>query len=67
MNKDEARPRPQFAARAAYVERNPVTGIREPAFPKSIRRRRMAAGMGIIMVMVGNAFCVNFAMFIITT
>lgn len=51
--KDEIeRPRPEFAARAPYWEVNPVTGIQEPSFPKSIRNKRIAAGIGIIFLMV---------------
>lgn len=49
---EEERPRPEFAAKAPMMERNPVTGIREPAFPKAIRNRRMLAGVGIIFLMM---------------
>uniref|UniRef100_T1HAX3 Anoctamin n=1 Tax=Rhodnius prolixus TaxID=13249 RepID=T1HAX3_RHOPR len=45
------RPRPEFAARAPFLERNPVTGIQEPSFPKSLRNKRIAAGLGIVFLM----------------
>ena len=34
---EEERPRPEFAAKAPYLEKNPITGVREPAFPKAVR------------------------------
>ena len=49
---EEERPRPEFAANAPYLEKNPITGIREPAFPKAVRMRRIAAGSGLIILMV---------------
>lgn len=50
------RPRPEFAARAPFLERNPVTGVQEPSFPKSLRNKRIAAGLGIVFLMVPNRF-----------
>jgi anoctamin-7 len=52
FQEEEERPRPQFAARAPFLERNPVTGVREPSFPSSLRNKRVAAGIGIIFLMV---------------
>uniref|UniRef100_T1ISC6 Anoctamin n=1 Tax=Strigamia maritima TaxID=126957 RepID=T1ISC6_STRMM len=49
---EEERPRPEFAAKAPLIERNPVTGIREPAFPKALRGKRMVAGLGVLLVMI---------------
>jgi len=49
---EEERPRPEFAANAPYLEKNPITGIREPAFPKAVRMRRIAAGSGLIILMI---------------
>ena len=49
---EEERPRPEFAANAPYLEKNPITGIKEPSFPKAVRMRRIAAGSGIIVLMV---------------
>ncbi|XP_054265902.1 anoctamin-7-like isoform X4 [Macrosteles quadrilineatus] len=49
---EEERPRPEFAARAPFYERNPVTGIPEPSFPKSLRTKRVAAGIGIVFLMI---------------
>ncbi|XP_075234460.1 anoctamin-7-like [Lycorma delicatula] len=46
------RPRPEFAARAPYLEVNPVTGVQEPSFPRSLRNKRIAAGIGIIFLMI---------------
>ncbi|KAF6210699.1 hypothetical protein GE061_013806 [Apolygus lucorum] len=46
------RPRPEFAARAPFYERNPVTGIPEPSFPKGERNKRMVAGLGIVFLMI---------------
>ena len=52
FQEEDERPRPQFAANAPYLEKNPITGIREPSFPAAVRMRRIAAGSGIILVMV---------------
>ena len=52
FQEEEERPRPAFAAKAPYLEKNPITGIREPSFPQSKRYKRIAAGMGLIMFMV---------------
>jgi len=49
---EEERPRPEFAANAPYLEKNPITGIKEPSFPKAVRMRRIAAGSGIIVLMI---------------
>ena len=56
---EEERPRPEFAANAPYLEKNPITGIKEPSFPKAVRLRRIAAGSGLIILMVGirRDFC----------
>lgn len=55
FQEEEERPRPEFAARAPFLERNPVTGIREPSFPSSLRNKRVAAGIGIIFLMVSSS------------
>lgn len=52
FQEEDERPRAQFAANAPYLEKNPITGIREPSFPAAVRMRRIAAGSGIILVMV---------------
>ncbi|KAF4525071.1 hypothetical protein B566_EDAN001985 [Ephemera danica] len=52
FQEEEERPRPEFAARAPFLERNPVTGVREPSFPSSLRTKRVAAGIGIIFLMM---------------
>ena len=56
FQEEEERPRPAFAAKAPYLEKNPITGIREPSFPQSKRYKRIAAGMGLIMFMVCSVF-----------
>jgi len=52
FQEEDERPRAQFAANAPYLEKNPITGIREPSFPAAVRMRRIAAGSGIILVMI---------------
>ena len=52
FTEEDERPRPHFAANAPYLEKNPITGIREPAFPSQVRLRRIAAGGGLILVIV---------------
>ena len=52
LQDEEERPRPEFAAKAPYLEKNPITGVREPAFPQAVRMKRIAAGSGIIILMV---------------
>ena len=52
FTEEDEKPRPHFAANAPYLEKNPITGIREPSFPSQVRLRRIAAGSGLILVMV---------------
>ena len=52
FQEEEERPRPDFAAKAPYLEKNPITGVREPSFPQSKRYKRIAAGTGLILRMV---------------
>jgi anoctamin-7 len=52
FQEEEERPRPAFAAKAPYLEKNPITGVREPSFPQSQRYKRIAAGSGLIILMV---------------
>ncbi|XP_037075179.1 anoctamin-7-like isoform X2 [Pollicipes pollicipes] len=49
---EEERPRPDFAARAPSYGKNPITGVREPTFPPGVRMKRIAAGAGIIVLMM---------------
>ena len=49
---EEEKSRPEFAARAPYIKRNPITGIQEPSFPTRLRYQRMAAGLVLIVLMV---------------
>ncbi|XP_008469599.2 anoctamin-7-like [Diaphorina citri] len=50
------RPRPEFAARAPFQKINPVTGVKEPSFPKSLRNTRIIAGMGLVFLMISLVF-----------
>ena len=52
FQEEEERPRPDFAAKAPYLEKNPITGVREPSFPQSKRYKRIAAGTALILLMV---------------
>jgi anoctamin-7 len=56
FQEEEERPRPDFAAKAPYLEKNPITGVKEPSFPQSIRYKRIAAGTGLILLMVRTEF-----------
>jgi anoctamin-7 len=62
---EEERPRPDFAAKAPYLEKNPITGIREPAFPRAIRLRRIAAGSGLILLMVGTNISAGYVLILL--
>ena len=55
FQEEEERPRPDFAAKAPYLEKNPITGVREPSFPQSKRYKRIAAGTGLILLMVRDS------------
>ncbi|CAG2118177.1 unnamed protein product, partial [Medioppia subpectinata] len=61
---EEERPRPQFSARAPYLERNPITGHKEPAFPHRVRCLRMAAGYMTIILMLMLVFIFMLAVII---
>ena len=37
FQEEEERPRPAFAAKAPFLEKNPITGVKEPSFPQSKR------------------------------
>ncbi|RWS19369.1 anoctamin-7-like protein, partial [Leptotrombidium deliense] len=50
FEEEEEKPRPEFAARAPLIERNSVTGLREPSFPAGIRTQRMLA---VLIFLVG--------------
>ena len=53
---EEERPRPEFAAKAPFLEKNPITGIKEPHFPDNLRLKRVVVGVGLICFMVGLNF-----------
>ncbi|KAL4648376.1 anoctamin-7-like [Arapaima gigas] len=52
FHEEEERPRPEFAAMAPAMEHNPVTGVKEPYFPKRARLSRMVTGSMVIVVML---------------
>ncbi|XP_076365201.1 anoctamin-7-like isoform X1 [Tachypleus tridentatus] len=52
FEEEEERPRPEFAAKAPSIERNPITGVKEPFFPTALRIKRMAAGIGALFLML---------------
>ena len=57
VEREEMRPRPEFALKAPSIQENPVTGIPEPAFPSTIRRKRIIAGVGFVLLMVPFISC----------
>ncbi|KAG9332753.1 hypothetical protein JZ751_014852 [Albula glossodonta] len=52
FHEEEERPRPEFAAMAPAMEQNPVTGVKEPYFPKKDRLSRMLTGSMVIVIML---------------
>ncbi|KAJ8395160.1 hypothetical protein AAFF_G00036160 [Aldrovandia affinis] len=52
FHEEEERPRPEFAAMAPAMEHNPVTGVKEPYFPKKDRLSRMVTGSMVIVIML---------------
>ncbi|XP_009891388.1 PREDICTED: anoctamin-7 [Charadrius vociferus] len=59
----EERPRPQFTAMAPMTIINPITGAKEPYFPKRSRLHRILAGSMVIIMMI--AVVVMFAVSVI--
>lgn len=49
---EEERPRPEYAAKCTTFEKNPITGIKEPYFPKRDRIPRIISGLGVIILMM---------------
>uniref|UniRef100_A0A674K9S9 Anoctamin n=1 Tax=Terrapene triunguis TaxID=2587831 RepID=A0A674K9S9_9SAUR len=52
FQEEEERPRPEFAAMAPRMEQNPITGLKEPYFPKQDRLSRVLTGSMAIVIMV---------------
>ncbi|XP_011619642.1 anoctamin-7 isoform X1 [Takifugu rubripes] len=52
FHEEEERPRPEFAAMATMMEPNPVTGVKEPYFPKRTQLSRMLTGSMVIIIML---------------
>ncbi|KAG7252272.1 hypothetical protein CRUP_011276, partial [Coryphaenoides rupestris] len=52
FHEEEERPRPEFVAMAPAREYNPVTGVKEPYFPKRDRLTRMFTASMVIVVML---------------
>jgi len=67
FQEDEERPRPEFAAKAPFLEKNPITGIKEPSFPKTLRLKRIAAGAGLILFMISLVFIFIFSVILYRT
>uniref|UniRef100_A0A674K9S3 Anoctamin n=1 Tax=Terrapene triunguis TaxID=2587831 RepID=A0A674K9S3_9SAUR len=56
FQEEEERPRPEFAAMAPRMEQNPITGLKEPYFPKQDRLSRVLTGsMAIVIMEAGGA------------
>ncbi|XP_061424139.1 anoctamin-7 isoform X1 [Lethenteron reissneri] len=52
FEEEEERPRPEFAAMAPSMERNPITGVKEPYFPERDRLSRIITGTMVIILML---------------
>ncbi|XP_029142525.1 anoctamin-7-like, partial [Protobothrops mucrosquamatus] len=52
FQEEEERPRPEFAAMAPCLEQNPITGLKEPYFPKHDRLSRILTGSMAIVIML---------------
>lgn len=52
FEEEQERPRPEYAAKAKMMEKNPITGIKEPYFPPKERLPRILSGMAIIIIMI---------------
>ncbi|XP_065277392.1 anoctamin-7-like [Emys orbicularis] len=52
FQEEEERPRPEFAAMAPRMEQNPITGLKEPYFPKRDRLSRVLTGSMAIVIML---------------
>ncbi|KAJ8319968.1 hypothetical protein KUTeg_001555 [Tegillarca granosa] len=52
FEEEEERPRPEYAAKAPTYEKNPITGVREPHFPKRARIPRILSGIAVIIIMM---------------
>uniref|UniRef100_A0A8C5WT35 Anoctamin n=1 Tax=Laticauda laticaudata TaxID=8630 RepID=A0A8C5WT35_LATLA len=52
FQEEEERPRPEFAAMAPCLEQNPITGLKEPHFPKHDRLSRILTGSMAIVIML---------------
>ena len=57
---EEERPRPEFAAKAPYLEKNPITGVREPAFPKAVRCLSLTTNGCFLSLVAQDCFPIEF-------
>ena len=57
---EEERPRPEFAAKAPYLEKNPITGVREPAFPKAVRCLSLTTNGCFLSLVAQHCFPIEF-------
>ncbi|KAK6640619.1 hypothetical protein RUM44_012315 [Polyplax serrata] len=60
----EEKPRAEYAAKAPFIAVNPVTGVREPMFPKNERGKRIATGLGLVFVMISVVIIFIFAIIV---
>lgn len=49
---EEERPRAEYIAKCNTYEKNPITGIQEPYFPKRSRTPRIISGLGVVIMMI---------------
>uniref|UniRef100_UPI00358E7897 anoctamin-7 isoform X1 n=1 Tax=Myxine glutinosa TaxID=7769 RepID=UPI00358E7897 len=52
FQEEEERPRPEFVAMAPAMEKNPITGVKEPYFPGKDRLSRIITGSMVIILML---------------
>lgn len=52
FEEEEERPRPQYTALCPTMEKNPVTGLKEPYFPEKDRIPRFISSVMVIIVMM---------------
>ena len=60
----QERPRPEYVAKCDTYEKNPITGIKEPYFPKRERMPRIISGLGVVIMMVRHFLQFYFLFFL---
>ncbi|RWS22487.1 anoctamin-7-like protein, partial [Leptotrombidium deliense] len=51
FEEEAEKPRPEFVVKAPHMEKNPITGVVEPHFPPLLRKKRVLAGSGVLVMM----------------